>query len=129
MSVQRRTKIVATLGPASSSEQIIAALIDAGVDVFRLNFSHGQVEDHRARAGLVRMLAARAGHEVALLGDLQGPKIRIRSFRDGAAAIMPQAVWCVTRRTIRTCVRLTRKRGAGYTSQRGSNMAGRGKHR
>jgi len=48
---------------------------------------------------------------------------------DGAAAIMPQAVSCVTRRTIRTCVRLTRKRGAGYTSQRGSNMAGRGKHR
>ena len=61
MSVQRRTKIVATLGPASSSEQIIAALIDAGVDVFRLNFSHGQVDDHRARAALVRTLAARAG--------------------------------------------------------------------
>ena len=87
MSVQRRTKIVATLGPASSSEGVIAALIDAGVDVFRLNFSHGQVDDHRARAALVRTLAARAGREVALLGDLQGPKIRIRSFRDGVVEL------------------------------------------
>ena len=87
MGVQRRTKIVATLGPASSSEHVIAALIDAGVDVFRLNFSHGQVDDHRARAALVRTLAARACREVALLGDLQGPKIRIRSFRDDAVEL------------------------------------------
>ena len=62
MSAKRRTKIVATLGPASSSEKIIGALIEAGVDVFRLNFSHGTTDDHRARAVLVRELASRAGH-------------------------------------------------------------------
>jgi len=84
MSAHRRTKIVATLGPASSSEQTVAALIAAGVEVFRLNFSHGSVGEHRTRAALVRTLSARAGREVALLGDLQGPKIRIRRFREGA---------------------------------------------
>jgi pyruvate kinase len=89
MSAQRRTKIVATLGPASSSSPTIGALIAAGVDVFRLNFSHGSVEEHRARASLVREHAVRAGREVALLGDLQGPKIRIRSFRDGAVELRP----------------------------------------
>ena len=91
MSAKRRTKIVATLGPASSSEKIIGALIEAGVDVFRLNFSHGTTDDHRARAVLVRELASRAGHEVALLGDLQGPKIRIRCFREGAAELIEGA--------------------------------------
>jgi len=87
MSVQRRTKIVATLGPASGSEATIDALIGAGVDVFRLNFSHGHVAEHRARAELVRSLSARAGRETALLGDLQGPKIRIRSFREGTVEL------------------------------------------
>ena len=95
MSVQRRTKIVATLGPASSSAPVVAALIDAGVDVFRLNFSHGQVGEHRARAALVRTLAAAAGREVALLGDLQGPKIRIRSFRDGAVVLREGAAFAL----------------------------------
>ncbi len=89
----RRTKIVATLGPASSSPDTIAALVEAGVDVFRLNFSHGKVEDHAARAREVRAAAARAGHEVALLGDLQGPKIRIRSFRDGAVELVAGATF------------------------------------
>jgi pyruvate kinase len=87
MNKQRRTKIVATLGPSSSSDTTIGALISAGVDVFRLNFSHGHVDDHRARAHSVRTLAAAAGRDVALLGDLQGPKIRIRSFRDGAVEL------------------------------------------
>ncbi|HMV72487.1 MAG TPA: pyruvate kinase [Pseudomonadales bacterium] len=93
MSVHRRTKIVATLGPASSSEQTIAALVTAGVDVFRLNFSHGRIEEHRARARLVRELSERAGREVALLGDLQGPKIRIRCFRDGAVELAEGAAF------------------------------------
>ncbi|MCG3170218.1 MAG: Pyruvate kinase II [Pseudomonadales bacterium] len=93
MSVHRRTKIVATLGPASSSEPTIAALIAAGVDVFRLNFSHGHVDEHRARAALVRELSRRAGREVALLGDLQGPKIRIRCFRDGAVELAEGAAF------------------------------------
>jgi pyruvate kinase len=91
MSVHRRTKIVATLGPASSSEAIINALVAAGVDVFRLNFSHGSVADHRDRAERVRAAAAACGREVALLGDLQGPKIRIRCFREGAVELLADA--------------------------------------
>lgn len=91
MSVHRRTKIVATLGPASSSEAIIGALVAAGVDVFRLNFSHGSVADHRDRAERVRAAAAACGREVALLGDLQGPKIRIRCFREGAVELVADA--------------------------------------
>ncbi|MCL7462341.1 pyruvate kinase [Pseudomonas sp. NW5] len=76
----RRTKIVATLGPASSSPQMLEQLILAGMNVARLNFSHGSAEDHMARAHLVRELAAKHGRHVALLGDLQGPKIRIARF-------------------------------------------------
>jgi pyruvate kinase len=78
----RRTKIVATLGPASSSPQVLEQLILAGMDVARLNFSHGTAEEHMARARLVREIAARHGRFVALLGDLQGPKIRIARFTD-----------------------------------------------
>lgn len=82
MTKMRRTKIVATLGPASSSPEMIGALIDAGMDVARLNFSHGSAEDHRARAALIRRLAAERGRFVAIMGDLQGPKIRIARFAD-----------------------------------------------
>lgn len=78
----RRTKIVATLGPASSSPEMIEKLILAGANVFRLNFSHGQPEDHIARANVVREMAAKNGRHVAILGDLQGPKIRIARFKD-----------------------------------------------
>ncbi|MDT8429437.1 MAG: pyruvate kinase [Pseudomonadales bacterium] len=76
----RRTKIVATLGPASSSEAIIEQMILAGVDALRLNFSHGEAEEHLQRASLVRRVAAKHGRYVALLADLQGPKIRIGRF-------------------------------------------------
>ena len=76
----RRTKIVATLGPASSSPEVLEQLILAGMDVARLNFSHGTPDDHKARASLVREIAAKHGRFVALLGDLQGPKIRIARF-------------------------------------------------
>ena len=79
----RRTKIVATLGPATSSPEEIEKLIVAGADVMRLNFSHGEAEDHRQRAVLVRELAHKHGRFVALLGDLQGPKIRISRFAEG----------------------------------------------
>ncbi|WP_022964650.1 pyruvate kinase [Halopseudomonas pelagia] len=79
----RRTKIVATLGPATSSPERIAALIDAGMNVARLNFSHGTADEHRERARLVREIARDKGTHVALLGDLQGPKIRIARFLDG----------------------------------------------
>ncbi len=79
--VQRRTKIVATIGPASESGDMIARLITAGVDVFRLNFSHGTAAHHAAVARVIRKQAAIAGRYVGILADLQGPKIRIGSFR------------------------------------------------
>jgi len=82
--VTRRTKIVATVGPASSSADVIGRLIHAGVDVFRLNFSHGQVSDHAAVAAVIRRQSAVAGRYIGILADLQGPKIRISSFADGA---------------------------------------------
>jgi pyruvate kinase len=82
MPVLRRTKIVATLGPATSSDEQLDALIRAGMDVARLNFSHGKADDHRQRAWRVRELAAQQGRFVALMGDLQGPKIRIARFAD-----------------------------------------------
>lgn len=77
---KRRTKIVATLGPASNSPELIEQMILAGMDVARLNFSHGSPQEHKARAKLIREIAARHGRHVALLGDLQGPKIRIARF-------------------------------------------------
>lgn len=81
-SVNRRTKIVATVGPASDSDDVIAKLISAGVDVFRLNFSHGTARQHATVALRIRKQAAIAGKYVGVLADLQGPKIRISSFRD-----------------------------------------------
>jgi len=81
--VIRRTKIVATLGPASDSEDLIARLIAAGVNVFRLNFSHGTAAQHVSVAERIRKQAGIAGHYVGILADLQGPKIRISGFRDG----------------------------------------------
>jgi len=80
--MQKRTKIVATLGPASSSDEVIEKLIMAGADVFRLNFSHGEAEDHIARAETIRKAAKKCGRFVAILGDLQGPKIRIARFAE-----------------------------------------------
>ena len=79
----RRTKIVATLGPATSTPESIEAIVRAGVNVVRLNFSHGSAEEHKARAKMVRVAAKRANRSVAILGDLQGPKIRIERFKGG----------------------------------------------
>lgn len=79
----RRTKIVATLGPASDREGVLEAMLKAGVDVVRLNFSHGTADDHRRRLARVREIAAQLGRSVAALGDLQGPKIRVARFKDG----------------------------------------------
>ena len=80
----RRTKIVATLGPASDRPGVLEAMLKAGVDVVRLNFSHGSADDHRRRLTEVREIAQRLGRSVAALGDLQGPKIRISRFKEGA---------------------------------------------
>lgn len=79
----RATKIVATLGPASSDPDLLEAMIRAGVNVVRLNFSHGSAEDHQQRARLVREASQRAGREVAIMADLQGPKIRVGKFANG----------------------------------------------
>jgi pyruvate kinase len=79
----RHTKIVATLGPASNSAETLEKLIRAGVDIVRLNFSHGTAEDHVARANTVREAAARVGRPVGILADLQGPKIRVGKFSEG----------------------------------------------
>lgn len=84
---RRRTKIVATLGPASSSAEKIEQLVIAGMDVARLNFSHGQPEDHRERVALLRQMADRHGRFVAIMGDLQGPKIRIARFEKGSVML------------------------------------------
>lgn len=80
--MERRTKIVATLGPSTDSLEKITQLVVAGTDVVRLNFSHGSAEDHQRRAALVRQAATQTGRFVAVLGDLQGPKIRIARFTD-----------------------------------------------
>ncbi len=85
--MERRTKIVCTLGPASSSPEIIRELIAAGMDVARLNFSHGTHDDHRAAIRLVREEAERAGRVVPILQDLQGPKIRLGNVEHGGVLI------------------------------------------
>ena len=77
------TKIVVTLGPASNSPEVLETLIRAGVDVVRLNFSHGKSDDHIALAASVRQIAARVGRPVGILVDLQGPKIRVGKFEEG----------------------------------------------
>ena len=79
----RRTKIVATLGPGSDAPGMLARLITSGVDVVRLNLSHGEADDHRKRAAAVRAAARELDTEIAILADLQGPKIRIETFAEG----------------------------------------------
>ncbi len=86
--MSRSTKIVATLGPASSSPEMLELLIAAGVDVVRLNFSHGTAADHIERARLVREIAARHQRGIAILADLQGPKIRVGKFREGRVTLV-----------------------------------------
>jgi pyruvate kinase len=87
----RRTKIVATLGPATSDDASVAALIEAGVDVFRLNFSHGDHDGHRDNLARVRAAAVAAGRPVGVLQDLQGPKIRTARFAEGQVTLVPGA--------------------------------------
>lgn len=79
----RATKIVSTIGPASSDLDTLTRMILAGVDVVRLNFSHGKAQDHIDRANLVRQAAANCGREIAIMADLQGPKIRVGKFENG----------------------------------------------
>src|SRR5580693_8578251 len=84
---QRSAKIVATLGPASGSPERLRALFDAGVDVFRCNFSHGTHDDHRTLFSNIRRVEADTGRPIGILADMQGPKLRLGNFVDGRVAI------------------------------------------
>ena len=87
----RRTKIVATLGPASERSSVLCKMIAAGLDVARVNFSHGNADEHRERARRLRDAARKVGRDVGLLCDLQGPKIRVRRFENGSAHLGDRA--------------------------------------
>ena len=80
---RRRTKIIATLGPASSSPEVLARLFQAGADVFRLNFSHGTHDDHAARIAMIRDMETRFDRPIGILADVQGPKLRVGQFGGG----------------------------------------------
>src|SRR3712207_2992174 len=94
--MSRRAKIVCTLGPATSSAEQVTALVESGMDVARLNFSHGSHEDHASAYALVREASDRVGHAVAILADLQGPKIRLGTFADGPVTWATGSQICVT---------------------------------
>jgi pyruvate kinase len=89
--MQRRTKIVATLGPATDHKKTLLKMIQAGLDVARINFSHGDAAEHRRRAEQLRAAAAECRRDVGLLGDLQGPKIRVQRFRERAVELQDGA--------------------------------------
>src|SRR6476661_3249499 len=88
----RRAKIVATVGPASNSPETLKALFLAGVDTFRLNFSHGTQDDHRTVHAAIRALEAEVGRPIAILQDLQGPKIRVGTVQGGRLDVVPGEV-------------------------------------
>ncbi len=97
--MQKRTKIVATLGPASERPKTLRKMIRAGLDVARINFSHGSADEHRGRAAALKKAALDEGRDIGLLGDLQGPKIRVKRFRersvrlkDGASFFLDHAL-------------------------------------
>ncbi|MGY1814123.1 pyruvate kinase [Blastococcus sp. SYSU D00820] len=94
--MSRRAKIVCTLGPATSSLEQITALVESGMDVARLNFSHGKHEDHATAYRLVREASDTTGHAVAVLADLQGPKIRLGTFADGPVQWVTGSRVCIT---------------------------------
>ncbi len=87
--MQRHTKIIATLGPAVASEAGVLGLVEAGIDVARLNFSHGDHDFHRALAEWVRSATKQTGRTVALMQDIQGPKLRVGEFADGKVSLQP----------------------------------------
>jgi pyruvate kinase len=89
--MQRRTKIVATLGPATDHKETLRKMINAGLDVARINFSHGEAAEHRRRAKELREAADESQRDVGLLGDLQGPKIRVQRFKERAVELQDGA--------------------------------------
>lgn len=93
---ERATKIVATIGPASRSPEVLGRMLDAGLNVVRMNFSHGDPEDHRQTYQLVRELAAQKRKPIGILQDLQGPKIRVGRFKDGPVTLAPGDKFIIT---------------------------------
>jgi pyruvate kinase len=96
----RRTKIVATIGPASSSPRVLRQLISKGLDVARINFSHGRAEEHVRTIRLIRKIAAEYGKSVAILGDLCGPKIRVGEFESGSIVLREHTTVRITTQTV-----------------------------
>ena len=90
---RRRTKIIATIGPASSTKEVLLRLLMAGADVFRLNFSHGTHEDHAARIAIIRDLEKQVGHPIGILADVQGPKLRVGRFQAGRVQLQTGAAF------------------------------------
>ena len=86
---RRDAKIIGTLGPSSRDRQTIGRLFDAGIDVFRLNFSHGTHEDHARTYAFIREVEAERERPIGILADLQGPKLRVGAFADGKAELAP----------------------------------------
>ncbi len=87
MMMHRRTKIITTLGPATDNEQVMSDMIDAGIDLVRLNFSHGSMEEHKRRVEIVRRISKQKHYNIGILGDLQGAKLRIGRFKEGKVII------------------------------------------
>jgi len=97
----RKARIVCTLGPSTSTLEVLEAMVRAGMDVARFNFSHGTHDDHRRRADLLRKAAKRAGRAVAILQDVQGPKIRLGEFEGGSCQVEAgQRVTVTTRKVL-----------------------------
>ena len=89
--MHRRTKIITTLGPATDDEHVMSDMIDAGIDLVRLNFSHGSIEEHKRRVEMVRRISKEKHYNIGILGDLQGAKLRIGRFKEGKVIIHPGA--------------------------------------
>ncbi len=87
--MQRKTKIICTLGPASESESVLRDMIEAGMDVARINFSHGTYEDHLKKIETIRRLRKESGRHISLLLDTKGPEVRLKTFKDGPVTLMP----------------------------------------
>ena len=98
--LKRRTKIVATIGPATESEEIISELIKAGVTTFRLNFSHGDHEDHAERIKIIRKVSNNLDLNIGILQDLQGPKIRLGRFKDGPIKVKKGDIFTLTSKEV-----------------------------
>jgi len=96
----RRTKIVCTIGPASSSARVLREMVERGMDVARLNFSHGTREEHREVIRTIRQISREKGKEVGILQDLAGPKIRVGNIRGGAANLRPNSEFVLTNRQV-----------------------------